>query len=318
MTVTTVGAGAGVDALAPTAQTRKQHRSGASRREAGAAWLLAAPFCLVFLSFSLLPVLASFAMSFTDITNRDIRTPFDVDFVGFEHYLTLFRDPRFWNALRNTLVFVLAGVPLTMLLGFVLALALNNGIRRWRTLFRVGYYTPVVTSIIAVGVVWRVILQPDGLLNAVLGWFGITGPHWLHDPNWALPALIMMAVWRNFGTLMVIFLAGLQTVPQEVLEAATVDGAGPIRRTWSIVVPIMRQQLLFGAIVVGIGFVQFFDEPFIMTQGGPLDSTNSIALHTYQQFTFGNYGLAAASSYVMFAAVALLSLIQFRLAREKD
>ncbi len=164
----------------------------------------------------LVPLASSFLMSFTDMTARDIQNPLNVNFVGLDQYIALFQDPRFLKSLRVTGIFVIVGIPLTMVLAMALAVALNSGINRFRAFFRVGFYAPVVTSIVAVSVVWRYMLQPDGLFNSVLSLVGIDGPNWLHDSFWALPALILMAVWRNTGTLMVIFLAGLQSIPTEV------------------------------------------------------------------------------------------------------
>ncbi|WP_163620000.1 MULTISPECIES: sugar ABC transporter permease [unclassified Microbacterium] len=282
------------------------------------AWLFAAPFVVLFLVFMAGPIIASLGMSFTDMTTRDLQTPFQVDLVGFDNYVRLFQDPRFLRSLGNTLTFVIVAVPLTIALALVVALALDKGIRKFRTVFRVGFYTPVVTSIVAIAIVWRFILQPDGLLNGFLAWFGIQGPDWLQSTTWALPSLIMMAVWRNIGTLMVIFLAALQGVPREHHEAAMVDGANAWQRFWSITIPEMRPALLFAAVITGIGFLQFFEEPFVMTRGGPLDATLSTAMYTYQQFGFGNYSYAAAASYVLFLAIVLLSLVQFRLLGRRD
>ncbi|WP_028279333.1 sugar ABC transporter permease [Arthrobacter sp. H5] len=287
-------------------------------RQTLVAWGFAAPFLILFVIFMAGPIVASLAMSFTDLTTRDLRSPFGVNFVGLENYISLFNDGRFVRSLVNTALFVLLGVPLTMALALLVALALNNGITRFRTVFRVGYYAPVVTSIVAVAIVWRFILQPDGLLNGFLGVFGIAGPNWLEDEFWALPSLIFMAVWRNIGTLMVIFLAGLQGVPREHHEAAMVDGASPVQRFWNVTLPAMRPPILFAAVITGIGFLQFFEEPYVMTSGGPLDATLSTAMYTYDQFGFGNYSYASAASYVLFLAIVVLSLIQFRLLGKKD
>ena len=288
------------------------------RRQTLVAWGFAAPFMILFTVFMAGPIMASLAMSFTDLTTRDLRSPFSVDFVGIANYAALFDDPRFLRSLANTSMFVLAGVPLTMALALLVALALNGGITRFRTIFRVGYYAPVVTSIVAVAIVWRFMLQPDGLVNGFLGWFGIDGPNWLEDEFWALPSLILMAVWRNIGTLMVIFLAGLQGVPREHLEAAMVDGASAFQRFWNVTLPAMRPPILFAAVITGIGFLQFFEEPYVMTSGGPLDATLSSAMYTYSQFGFGNYSYASAASYILFLAIVVLSLIQFRLLGRKD
>lgn len=303
--------------MTPTLARAPRRGSRGRRKMTWIAWGFAAPFVILFLIFMAGPIIASFAMSFTDLTTRDLRTPFNVNLVGFENYANLFADPRFLRSMLNTGVFVIVGVPLTMIIALLVALALNTGITKFRTVFRVGYYAPVVTSIVAIAIVWRFILQPDGLLNGFLALFGISGPNWLEDSAWALPSLILMAVWRNIGTLMVIFLAGLQGVPKEHHEAAMMDGAGPIARFFNVTVPALRPTLLFAAVITGIGFLQFFEEPFVMTRGGPLDSTLSGAMYTFNQFGFGNYSFASAASYILFLAIVLLSLVQFRLLREK-
>lgn len=303
----------------PGARTMRPAPKGdpARRKRTIVAWLFCAPFLLFFAAFGLWPVLASFLMSLSDIKSRDLRSPFAVNFVGLDNYVSLFSDATFVRALLNTLYFVVVGIPVTMIVALVIALALNSGIRRMKGLFRIGYFAPVVTSIIAVAVVWRFMYQNDGLINAVLGSFGISGPDWLNDTTWAMPALIVMAVWRNFGIPMVIFLAGLQSVPSELHEAASVDGASRWRSFWSITLPLLRPTTLVVAVLLSISYLQFFEEPFVMTGGGPLDSTFSIGYYAYKQFGFGLYGVAAAASYVLVLAIALLSFLQFRLFRPK-
>ncbi|MCT9819231.1 sugar ABC transporter permease [Microbacterium sp. W1N] len=288
------------------------------RRTALVAWLFALPFVAVFAVFMLGPLLGSFAMSFTDLGVKDLRSPFAVNFIAFDNFVTLFQDELFVKSIFNTFYFVIIGIPLTMAAGLLLAVALNSGIEKFRSVFRVGYYTPVVTSIVAVAVVWRFILQDSGLVNTVLAWVGIDGPDWLNDPTWAMPSIIAMAVWRNMGTLMIIFLAGLQAIPQELYEAAEVDGAGSWRRFTGITMPLMRPTLLLGAVLLSVGFLQVFEEPFVMTQGGPLNSTLTISYYVYNQFGYGDYSLASAAAYVLFAFIAALSAVQFRLLRSKD
>ena len=288
------------------------------RRHTLAAWLFCLPFLVLFAIFMAGPVLASLTMSFTDFTSRDLRNPLAINLVGLENYTRLLSDDRFLRSAFNTLYFVVVGIPLTMGIALAVAVALNSGINRFRTVFRVGFYTPVVTSIVAVAVVWRFLLQPEsGLLNTVLGWVGIDGPNWLQSTTWAMPSLIAMASWRNMGTLMVIFLAGLQTIPRDLYEAAMVDGAGTWRRFRSITLPLLRPTLLLGAVLMGVGYLQFFEEPFVMTKGGPLDRTLSVAYFTYNQFGFGNYSYAAAASYLLFLAIVVVTLVQFRLLRSR-
>lgn len=297
-----------------------RRRTTASRlREGRAAWILALPFVLLFLVFTVWPVFQSLFMSFTDTRAKDLRTPFSVDFIGLDNYTRALSDGTFLQSARNTAYFVVVGVPLTLMLGMAAAVALDRGITRFRSAFRLGFYTPVVTSVVAVAVVWQFLLQTQfGLINTVLGWVGIPGPNWLGDPDWSMPALIMMAAWRNFGTSMIIFLAGLQAVPWVLHEAASIDGANAWQRFRHITIPMMRPIILFVSVITMIGYLQFFEEPFVMTNGGPLDSTISMSMYTYKQFGFGNYGYAASISYIIFIVIAVVTAIQFRLLRENQ
>ncbi|MEV6347506.1 sugar ABC transporter permease [Actinoplanes sp. NPDC051851] len=290
----------------------------ARRRQGLVAWGFALPFVAVFGLFMLVPLAGSVLMSFTDFRSSDVTTPWAVDLVGLDQYTALLGDPRFRRALLNTGYFVLVGIPLTMTVALALAMALNSGINRFRTAFRVGFYTPVVTSVVAVAVVWRFILQPDGLLNRLLATAGITGPDWLHSTVWAMPSLIAMAAWRNMGTLMVIFLAGLQALPSEVTEAAAADGASAWQRFRHVTLPLLRPTLLLGGVLISVVYLQFFEEPYVMTRGGPLDATLSATYYTFDQFGFGRYGAASAASYVLFVVIAAVSLLQFRLLRARD
>ncbi len=288
------------------------------RRRTLVAWGFALPFTLVFCIFMLLPLLSSLFMSFTDMTSRDLRTPFNVNFMGLSQYVALFKDPQFLRSLKITGIFVLVGLPLTMALALCFAVALNKGSQHLNAFFRALYYAPVVASVVAVSVVWRYILQRDGLLNSALALIGVQGPDWLHDTRYALPALIVMTTWRNMGTLMIIFLAGLQTVPEDVKEAAAIDGASRRRIFWSITLPLLKPTLLLGAVLLSVTYLQFFEESFVMTQGGPLNSTLSASYYVYQKFSFGQYGISSAASYVLFVIIALVSALQFKVLRSDD
>ena len=309
----------------PAGRTRPADRPPARRRRGGslnhqtaAAWILALPFVALFLVFTAGPVLGSFGMSFTDMKQRDLRTPFAVNGVGFDNYAKALSDETFRKAAFNTAYFVVVGVPVTLVAALAAAILLDKGVKRFQSLFRVGYYLPVVTSIVAVAVIWRFVLAPDsGLLNTVLGWVGINGPNWLASKTWAMPSLIMMAVWRNFGSAMIIFLAGLQGIPQTVEEAGQLDGASSWQRFRYLILPLLKPTVLFTSVTTGIGYLQFFEEPLVMTQGGPLNSTISVSMYTYQQFGFGNYSLAASMSYILFVVIAVLTFIQFKVLREK-
>lgn len=310
-----------VERRTPPATSRRPGKSvslaARRRRTAVVAWLFAAPFVLSFGVFGLVPLLSSFGMAFTDLRVNDIRTPFAVDFVGLGNFAEVLSDTTFLRALRNTLGFVVVGVPLSLFSALVLAVMLNALGRRAATFFRVGYYTPVVTTIVAVAVVWRIMYQPNGLINSLLADIGIDGPNWLGDTRTALPALTLMAVWRSIGSSMVIFLAGLQAIPSEVKEAAMVDGASTVQRFFRITIPMMMPTILLNAILTTTGFMQFFDEPFVMTNGGPLQSTTSIALYVFNQFQWGNYSVGAAGAYVLFAIISIFAIIQFRFFRQR-
>jgi multiple sugar transport system permease protein len=305
----------------PTPETRRRRgrRPPGRRREVVAAYLFALPFLVLFVVFMLGPVVASFLMSFTDLRSRDVRSPLGVEPVGLQNYADLLNDETFHQAAFNTAYFVLIGVPLTMVLALAVAVGLNTGITRFTALFRVGYYLPVVTSIVAIAVVWRFLLEPNsGIINTLLGYVGVDGPSWLNDQTWALPSLIVMSAWRNMGYLVIIFLAGLQGVPTEMHEAAAIDGASAWSRFRYMTLPLMRPTLLFGGVVTMIGYLQFFEESFVMTQGGPLDKTLSVAYYTYNQFGFGNYSYAAAMAYVLFVVIMIVTALQFRLLGDRD
>ena len=299
--------------------TRRGASGGARRREALAGYAFALPFLLLFLVFTVGPVIASLAMSFTDLRSADISNPLAVQPVGIDNYTKLLNDDSFQQAAINTAYFVLLGVPLTILVALAVAVGLNSGITRFKTFFRVGYYLPVVTSIVAIAVVWRFLLEPrSGLVNTILGYVGIDGPAWLETTTWAMPSLIVMSAWRNMGTLVIIFLAGLQTVPAEMHEAAAIDGAGAWGRFRHITLPMLRPTLLFGAVITGIGYLQFFEEPFVLTQGKPLNHTLSVAYYSYNQFGFGNYSYAAAMAYTLFLVIAVVTFLQFKVLGDKD
>lgn len=282
------------------------------------AWGFALPFVALFATFMAGPVVASLALSFTDMRGTDLRNPLSVNVIGLDNYVRLFSDELFLQSLRNTALFVAGCVPLTIIAALAVALALNRGITRLRTFFRVGYYLPVVTSIVAVAVVWRFLLQPDtGLVNSLLRTVGISGPRWLDDPLFAMPSLIVMTAWRGMGFIMVVFLAGLQAIPRTVYEAAEIDGASRWAQFRYVTLPMLRPTMLFAVVITSIGQLQFIEEPFVMTRGGPLNTTLSVSMDVYNQFGFGNYGYASAMSYVLFLVIVALTAVWFRLLRPR-
>ncbi len=305
------GAGGAVATLRPPPFARA--------REALVGWSFALPFLLIFFAFMFGPIVASFVLSLTSFGIGDMQNPIGASFVGTSNYTKLASDPLFIQSAVNTAYFVLIGVPLTLVCALGLAIALNQGYVRFKALFRVGYYLPVVTSIVAIAVIWRYLLNPDdGLVNMVLKTFGVQGPNWLGDPVLAMPAIILMAVWRNVGFAMVIFLAGLQTIPRELYEASAIDGAGRWATFRFVTLPMLRPTLLFVLVTTSIGYLQLFEEPFVMTGGGPLNKTLSVAMYLYRQgFNFVHLGYAAAIAYALFLAILVLAFVQFRLLRQE-
>jgi len=280
-------------------------------------WLFSAPWLIIFAVFLAIPILASLALSFTGFGLANLRDWFSADFVGFDNYSKLFSDERFHKAVRHTGIFVVVGVPLTIGAGLLAALGLNQAIGRVQSLFRVGYYLPVVTSIVAIAVIWRYLLNPDfGLVNAALDVVGIDGPNWLGQKSTALASIIALGVWRSFGFDMVVFLAALQGINPVLYEAAKVDGATPWAIFRRITLPLLKPTILFLAVITSAGFMQLFEEPFVMTGGGPLDSTLSVSMYVYEQgFRFLNLGYASAVAYALFIAIVVLTFLQFRFLR---
>jgi multiple sugar transport system permease protein len=284
-----------------------------------AGWGFALPWVVLFAVFLAGPILASFLLSFTDFGLKDLRNPIGTNLIGLDNYAALAGDEEFRSAAFNTTYFVLVGVPLTLLAGLASALLLNSTAIRLKALFRVGYYTPVVTSIVAIAVIWRYVLHPDfGLLNLGLAALGISGPNWLASTTWAMPSIIAIAVWRNVGYTMVIFLAGLQGVPETLYEAARIDGASRWQEFRHITLPLLRPTTLFAAVITSIGYLNLMEEPFVMTNGGPLNSTLSMAMHLYREgFNFLHFGYASAIGYALFAAIVALTVVHFRLLRSQ-
>ncbi|MDP3979871.1 MAG: extracellular solute-binding protein [Chlamydiota bacterium] len=276
------------------------------------------PSLAVFITFLFAPIFISLLMSFTDWDMRSIVNLNNVSFIGVSNYTHLLVDPVFQKALLNTFIFVIIGGPLTISIALALAIFLNSKIIKFRTLFRVGYFAPVVTTMVAVAVVWRWLYNSRfGLINYGLELLGFDGINWLGDVKWALPALILMAAWKNFGYSMVIFLAGLQGIPHHYYEASNIDGANRFQAFWYITLPLLKPTLFFVTIITSIGYFQFFAEPYIMTDGGPLDSTISVVLLMYRHgFKYYHMGYASAIAYILFFFIALFSVVQFRLNKD--
>jgi multiple sugar transport system permease protein len=287
------------------------------RQQTRAAWAFLAPALALIGLFFLVPVIGGLLLSLTDFDIYAIADPDNARFVGLRNYVQILTEPLFWKALGNTFFFVLVGGPLSVLVSLVAALLLNSKLTRFKSLFRSIYFAPVVTTLVAVAVVWRYLYHPRyGILNYVLGWFGIPEIDWLGDPTWAMPGIILLAVWKNFGYNMLIFIAGLQSIPDEMYEAAELDGAGWWDRFVHVTLPNLAPTFLFIGVITMIGYFQVFAEPYVMTQGGPLRSTTTIVLLMYEEgFRWWRMGTAAAIAFVLFAIMLVATLIQMRLQR---
>lgn len=278
-------------------------------------WFVA-PALLVIFIFFFVPVAAAFLLSFTDFDIYALGNLEYLRFVGFGNYLRLIQDPLFWIALRNTLYFVLIGGPLSIGVSLGAALLLNSKLVRFKGVFRSALFIPVVTTLVAVAVVWRYLYHPRyGLLNYGLGLIGGVGPiDWLGDPTWAMPAIILMAVWKNFGFNMIIFIASLQSIPQHLYEAARIDGADTWRQFRHVTLPLLGPTFIFVTLITLIGYFQLFAEPYVMTQGGPAHSTLSIVLFMYEQgFRWWDLGYAAAVAFVLFLIILAATFLQLKL-----
>jgi multiple sugar transport system permease protein len=289
------------------------------RGTARAAWLFLAPALAVIGVFFFLPVVASLALSFTDFDIYAIADSHNARFVGLANYAQLSATPLFWTALENTLYFAFAGAPLSVLVALGAALLVNAKLVRFKGFFRTAYFAPFVTTLVAVAIVWRYLYHPRyGLLNAALGAVGIGPVDWLGDPHWAMPAIILLAVWRNFGYNMLIFVAGLQRIPAQLYEAAELDGAGAWTRFRYITLPQLAPTFVFVGVITAIGYFQLFAEPYVMTGGGPLKSTLSMVLFMYEEgFRWWRLGSAAAIAFVLFFIILVFTLVQLRLQREE-
>jgi multiple sugar transport system permease protein len=270
--------------------------------------------------FYLLPVVAGFLLSLTDFDIYSLGDAANTRIVGARNYRELLQNPVFWQAMRNTLYFSLIGGPLTILVALVAAMLLNARVARFKSFFRTLYFAPVVTTIVAVAIVWRYVYHPRvGLLNRFLDLFGVAPVDWLGDPHWAMPAVILFSIWKSFGYVTVIFIAGLQGAPEELYEAARIDGAGPIRQFVSITVPVLAPTFLFVSVITAIGYLQIFAEPYVMTpDGGPLNSTLSIVMLMYREgFRWWNMGYAASIAAILFALVVGGTAIQAYVRRRR-
>lgn len=284
------------------------------------AWLFLAPALLVLGLFFILPVILALLLSFTDYDLYALADIRNLRFVALGNYWALLQRPLFWSALGHTGYFVAVGVPLSMAASLATAMLLNSPLARCQAFFRTALFAPVVTTVVAVALIWRYLFNTKyGLVNHALDSLGVHPVDWLGDPHWAMPTIILFAVWKNFGYNMIIFLAGLQAIPPDLYEAARIDGASAWRQFRHITLPMLRPTLLMVSILTVSGYFQLFAEPYVITEGGPLQSTESVLYLMYDEgFKWWNLGSASAVAFLLFAIMFALTALMLRLARRSD
>ncbi|MFD0693735.1 carbohydrate ABC transporter permease [Paenibacillus sp. GCM10027628] len=284
-----------------------------------APYVFIGPTLILLAVFSLLPILVAVYISLTDMGLAGLANYSTIHFVGLKNYVDVLGDPVFLLALRNTLFYVIVGVPLVIVCSLGVALLINFGRSRVFKIFRGVYYLPSVTNVVAVAVVWSYLYNPRiGLFNYILTSLGADPVPWLTEPTVAKLSLILLALWRSIGLNMIIFIAALQGIDRSYYEAAQLDGASNWQQLTRITIPMMRFAIFFVSVTTMIGWLQFFEEPFVMTQGGPLNGTVSASLFIYQNgFQFSHFGYAAAGSFVLFFIIIAVTMLQLRLQRKQ-
>ena len=289
----------------------RDRRLGTERRQAVAGYLFVLPAMLIFLVFTLLPVLYAAYLSFT---NYDVFTR--QEWVGLLNYQLVFEDELFWRALHNTLYYTAASIPIGMAFGLGLALLLNQRMRGLG-FYRTAYYVPVVSSMVAVSMIWIQLFDPlYGVVSNALEVLGLAGIDWLGDPRWAMPSVVAVSVWKGLGWNMLIYLAGLQGIPEHLKEAAAIDGAGRWQTFRSITLPLLAPTTFFIFVTSLIGAFQVFDQVYVMTGGGPANATTTLVHQIYNAaFRAFDMGYAAAMSFVLFGLILAISLLSLRYLR---
>lgn len=284
---------------------------GGVRAERRAGWLFSAPALLAIALFFVLPTIASLALSLTDFDIYALADIRNLRFVGLDNYAALLADPLFWTALGNTLWFVALGVPLVVIVALGAAILVNERMVAWRPVWRVAFFAPYVATLVAAAVVWKYLLHTRyGLVNYALGTLGLPPVDWLGDPRWAIPAITLFVVWKSFGYAMLIFLAALQTVPRELIEAARIDGAGWWARLRHVILPAITPAAGLVAVLSIVAMFQLFAEPYVMTEGGPAQSTVTVLYLMFEEgFQWWNLGTGAAVAVVLFVCIFAAALV---------
>ena len=282
-------------------------------------WWFVSPALTVIGLFFGLPVLAALVLSTTDFDLYALADLSNLRFVGFGNYIDILQTPLFWKSLLNTFYFVGVGVPISIFVSLGAALLLDSKLAHFKGFFRTALFAPVVTTVVAVAVIWRYLLHTRyGLINYSLGWFGIEPIDWLGDPNWSMPAIILFAVWKNFGYNMIILLAGLQAIPRDLYEAARIDGASFAQQLRFITLPSLRPTMLLVAIITVSGYFQLFAEPYVMTRGDPLQSTVSVLYFMYEEGFKWSLGRASAIAFLLFLIIVVVTTLLIRIGRRGD
>lgn len=294
------------------------HRATTGSARAG--WLLSAPALAIIGAFFIMPVIGAFAISFTDYDLYSLADIHNLRFVGADNYLTLLSTPIFWRALANTAEFVVLGVPLSIAVSLSLALLLDARAARFKAFMRTALFAPVVTTLVAVSLVWRYLFHSRyGFIDYILVHLGLPRIDWLGSPHWAMPAIVLLATWKNFGYNMIILLAALQGIAEELYDAAHLEGAGPVACFRHITLPLLAPTLTLVGILTVSGYFQLFAEPYVMTEGGPLQSTLSVLYYMFDQgFVWWRLGYASSIAFVLFALILALTSLQLWFVRRVD
>lgn len=289
------------------------------RKEAIEGWLFVLPVVVLILTFLIGPLLVAFMLSFKQYSFLDPVTMLEAPWVGLDNYRRALTDPIFRRALLNTTIYSLGVVPIQLAIALALALVVNSKIKG-KTFFRTAYYIPTITSAVAVSIIFLFLFKADGLVNQVLSVFGVEPRAWFSNVQFALPSIMIMAIWSSVGLYMVIFLAGLQDIPESLYEAADIDGASKWQQLLNVTIPMLKPTIFFNLVISLIGTFQVFDQAFIVSggTGGPLNATMTVVLYLYRTgFRDYRMGYASAIAFILFLIIFALTLIQKRLFGEE-
>nr|WP_219818237.1 sugar ABC transporter permease [Clavibacter michiganensis] len=288
--------------------------TAARARRKLAPYLFVLPFVAVFIAFSVYPLIFTARLSFTNWRGTGA-----AEWVGWDNYTYLLTSPGFWNSLANSGALWLLIIPVQLVIALIAAVLLDNAKLRLRGFFRVAFIVPFVTPLVAVAQIWVVVFDTNyGAVNGLLGLVGLPDVGWLSTSEWAKPTLALLFLWKTTGFIIIILLSGLQSIDSAVYEAASLDGSSRLRTLWSITVPLLRRTLMFAVILQTLAVFQMFAEPFVVTQGGPYNSTTTAGYYLYNHITRADLGTGAANSFLLVIIVMALSLVFVRLLRAKD